>query len=87
MSIERCEKHGHYDTDLVEECPTCLDESAKSGEAVVVRAALDHLDAEGCAAFILPLPGGRYVACGEAEQIAALLRSAKLPLGVGGENA
>lgn len=23
MSVERCEKHGHYDTDFITECPRC----------------------------------------------------------------
>jgi len=24
MSIMRCEKHGHWDSDFYEECPSCL---------------------------------------------------------------
>ncbi len=32
MSIERCDKHGHYDTDFhVEGCPTCVPAEQRCG--------------------------------------------------------
>lgn len=32
MSIMRCERHGHWDSDVLDECPICLHQEVEMGD-------------------------------------------------------
>ena len=63
MSIERCEKHSrHYDTDLVEECPLCLEQAVEKQLTVFMcPPILNHkCDSNGP---LVEIPNGGSVSC------------------------